>query len=173
MSRGGAAKLVHTWRITVEKERQRQENEEGEEERENDVMVKIDVKNAFNCASRHATVAALRSEDSLQHLAWAAAVQLAPQFALESGGECWGVGAEGATQGDPAAILWFGVSWHSFVRYLNATLKAAGGFARFGADTAGFGRILLGTTFSSVTSLGRILATYPGALPLCAGAVQV
>jgi hypothetical protein len=137
MSAGGAAKLVHTCRLSLEKEEQRLEKEEqnhDEEEGEEKAMVKIDVKNAFNCASRHATVTNLEKEDSLQHLAWAAAVQLAPRFALESGGVQWGEGAEGDTQGDPAAFVWFAVSWHPFVRELNATLSAAGGFARFGAD---------------------------------------
>lgn len=88
LSRGGAAKLVHGVRLSMEVELLHQEQVAGRvgAGTEEKVCVKIDIENAFNCCSRSATVRTLDGEDTLQHLAWAAACQLAPHFALESGG---------------------------------------------------------------------------------------
>ena len=96
--------------------------------------MKNDVKNAFNESARSATVEVLNSEPSLQHLAWHAAVTLAPSHGLESGGRLFGSASEGQTQGDPEAAPWFCVGWHRHLRELDATLMEAGGMARAGMD---------------------------------------
>ena len=121
MSEGGAARLVHGVRMLLE-------------ENPNFICVKNDVKNAFNESARNATVDALNSEPSLQHLAWHAAVTLAPSHGLESGGRLFGSAPEGQTQGDPEAAPWFCVGWHRHLRELDATLIEAGGMARSGMD---------------------------------------
>ena len=121
MSPAGAAKLVHTVRLMMEL------NPEM-------TAVKIDVKNAFNQVHRNAIITALEDDPSLQHMAWSAACQLAPEHGLESGGKLWGVSGVGATQGDPASSPYFCVSWHKWVRELDTTLAQAGGLCRFGMD---------------------------------------
>ena len=121
MSEGGAARLVHGVRMLLE-------------ENPNFICVKNDVKNAFNESARSATVEALDSEPSLQHLAWHAAVTLAPNHGLESGGRLFGSAPEGQTQGDPEAAPWFCVGWHKYLRELDATLIEVGGMARAGMD---------------------------------------
>ena len=71
------------------------------------MVVKVDLKNAFNEIHRAAIIENLQAEPSLQHLAWFAAVSLAPEVGLESGGELWGKAAEGETQGDPKVGAFF------------------------------------------------------------------
>ena len=121
MTKGGASKLVNAVRMLAE-------------ERKDFVVVKNDFKNAFNEVSRSSIVESLEEEPSLQHLAWHAATTLAPVVGLETGGQLWGQGAEGATQGDPEAMAWFCVPWQKFLRQLDSTLSAAGGMARAGPD---------------------------------------
>ena len=94
----------------------------------------MDVANAFNCCAGHSVVTTLEQEDSLKHMAWATACQLAPKQALESGGHRWGRRDDGATQGNTSASANFCCSWHKWVRKLDATLAASGGLARFGMD---------------------------------------
>ena len=89
---------------------------------------------AFNEVSRAAIIEALEGEPSLQHLAWHAAVVLAPASGLESGGVRWGESAEGTTQGDPISAPFFNVAWQKEVRVLNNTLNLSGGMAKFGMD---------------------------------------
>ena len=132
MSQAGSAKLVHCVRMMAEKELLvRDTREEGEEEM---VGVKIDVKNAFNNCSASSIITTMEEEESLKHMAWATACQLAPEQPLEAGGRRWGTRRTGSTQGDSAGPPQFCVSWHPQVRVLDATLRAVGGLARFGMD---------------------------------------
>ena len=87
-SESGAAKLVHSMRMLVTTN-------------PTFVLVKCDIKNAFNSISRARILQVLEEEESLRHLTWHAALSLAPAGALESGGKVWGRAADGATQGDP------------------------------------------------------------------------
>ena len=75
-----------------------------------------------------------RPEPTLQHLAWFAAVVLAPSTGLETGGTRWGEQGEGETQGDPKASAFFAGAIHGPVRRFDAELSRGGGFARFGND---------------------------------------
>merc|ERR1712055_858674 len=59
-------------------------------------------------------------EESLKHMAWATACQLAPEQPLEAGGRRWGTRRTGSTQGDSAGPPQFCVSWHPQVRVLDA-----------------------------------------------------
>ena len=92
------------------------------------------MKNAFNEVSRASIIEALEQEPSLNHLAWHAAVSLAPSNGLESGGSKWGSSSEGTAQGDPLSAPYFNVAWHKHVRELNQTLNERGGMAKFGMD---------------------------------------
>ena len=121
MSEAGGAKLVHSVRILSERN-------------EGFVVVKIDMRNAFNEVSRAAIIEVMMNEPSLKHLAWHTAVVLAPAHGLEHGGKIWGEADEGETQGDPEAAPFFCLAWHPFVRVLDATLQQVGGMARFGMD---------------------------------------
>ena len=98
------------------------------------IVVKCDIKNAFNSVSRAQVIRVLESEDELRHLAWHAALSLASSNALENGGKVWGHAEEGATQGDPEAGTYFCVAWHPYIRELDHTLALAGGAARAGMD---------------------------------------
>ena len=74
------------------------------------VVVKCDIKYAFNSVSRARVLEVLEGEESLRHLAWHAALSLASPNALETGGSVWGQAREGGTQGDPEAGIWFCVA---------------------------------------------------------------
>ena len=45
-----------------------------------------------------AVISSLEAEQTLQHVAWFAAVVLAPSIGLETGGKLWGTQGEGETQ---------------------------------------------------------------------------
>ena len=92
------------------------------------------MKNAFNEMSRASVIEALEKESGMQHLAWFAAIVLAPPSGLETGGEMWGDSEEGATQGDPAAGPFFCVSWQEEVRELDRAVATVGGLTKFGMD---------------------------------------
>lgn len=141
MSKAGAAILVNGVRLRMEVEEARLEEEQGKrsngeevDDVEETITVKIDVRNFFNSTSRASIISGLEENDNLQHLAWAAAVQLAPHHGLESGGVQWGEAGEGTTQGDTAAPPWACISWHRFVMELHETLVRTGGQALFGMD---------------------------------------
>ena len=121
LSKGGAAKLVNTVRTMSESRR-------------DFVVVKVDLKNAFNEVNRAAIIENLQTEPSLQHLAWFAAVSLSPEVGLESGGELWGKAAEGETQGDPKAGAFFCVAIQLEVRELCRAVREAEGVGVFGMD---------------------------------------
>ena len=121
MSVAGGGKLVFSIRMLAE-------------ERREFVVVKIDMKNAFNEVSRASILEALEEEPSLCHLAWHAASVLAPSSGLETGGEKWGDSSEGTAQGDPLSAPYFNVAWHKYVRQLSNTLGEHGGMAKFGMD---------------------------------------
>ena len=93
VSKAGAAKLVFSVRSLAEA-------------RPDFVVVKLDIKNAFNAVSRAAVIESLKAEPTLKHLAWLAAVVLAPVSGLESMGKRWGDCEEGGTQGDPLTGNW-------------------------------------------------------------------
>ena len=120
-SEAGAAKLVSSMRKLVEANPQF-------------VLVKCDIKNAFNSISRARILQVMEREDSLKHLVWHAALSLAPAGPLESGGKVWGQAADGATQGDPEAGGYFSVGWHPQLRELDSIVAAVGGAARAGCD---------------------------------------
>ena len=84
ISVGGAAKLVNSVRMLSEAN-------------PGFVVVKCDIKNAFNCVSRARVLQVLDEEDSLRHLVWHAALSLSSPSALESGGKVWGEAREGTT----------------------------------------------------------------------------
>ena len=125
MSVAGAAKLVHSIRMTLEKN-------------PNFVCVKLDFRNAFNEISRARVVESLEEEESLAHLAQFAGMLLAPVSGLESGGQVWGMAAEGTTQGDPLSGPFFCVSIHKDVRIADSSLSRAGGMVRCGWDDGYF-----------------------------------
>ena len=56
------------------------------EDRRDFVVVKIDMKNAFNEVSRASIIEAIEEEPTLQHLAGHAGAILAPAYGLESSG---------------------------------------------------------------------------------------
>ena len=98
------------------------------------VVVKCDIKNAFNSVSRAQVLKVMDSEEELRHLAWHAALSLASPNALESGGKVWGQAREGATQGDPEAGTYFCAAWHPQIRELDREIAMVGGAARAGMD---------------------------------------
>ena len=98
------------------------------------IVVKCDIKNAFNSVSRSRVLKVLESEEELRHLVWHAALSLASSNALESGGKVWGQAKEGATQGDPEAGTYFCVAWHPQIRELDRIVSMVGGAARAGMD---------------------------------------
>ena len=89
-SEAGAAKLVHSRRKRME-------------ENPDFVLVKCDIKNAFNSISRARIFQVLEGEDSLRHLALHAALSLAPEGALENKGKVLGKSKDGVIQGGPAS----------------------------------------------------------------------
>ena len=125
MSVAGAAKLVHSIRMTLEKH-------------PNFICVKLDFRNAFNEISRARVVEALEEEESLSHLAQFAGMLLAPVSGLESGGQVWGRAEDGTTQGDPLSGPFFCVSIHKDVRVADSSLSRAGGMVRCGWDDGYF-----------------------------------
>ena len=125
MSVGGAAKLVHSVRMTLEKN-------------PTFVCVKLDFRNAFNEIARARVVESLEEVESLQHLAQLAGMLLTPVSGLESGGEFWGEAQEGTTQGDPLSGPFFCVSIHKEVRKADHSLQRCGGMVRCGWDDGYF-----------------------------------
>ncbi len=77
LSPGGAAKLVHQIRM-------------GSEANRGFMVVKMDIKNAFNSIARASILEVMVKEESLRHMAWHAGTCLAPSFILETGGRRWG-----------------------------------------------------------------------------------
>ena len=121
LSQAGGHKLVHQVRKMMEEHRDW-------------VVAKLDVRNAHNEVWRSAILTGLEAQPTLQHLAWFAAVVLAPSTGLETGGEQWGEQGEGETQGDPKASAFFATAIQPAVRRFDAELSVAGGGARFGND---------------------------------------
>ena len=80
--------------------------------------------------SRARVLQVMESEEQLRHLVWHAALSLASENALESGGKVWGQAKEGATQGDPEAGTYFCVAWHPQIRDLDREVSVVGGAAR-------------------------------------------
>ena len=83
-SEAGAAKLVMAVRSLIELNRDW-------------IVLKLDLTNAFNENARRAVIEVLEDEPTLKHLAWFAAVVLAPYSGLETGGRRWGETGEGGT----------------------------------------------------------------------------
>ena len=121
VSVAGGAKLVNSIRMLAEAN-------------PDFIVVKCDIKNAFNSVSRSRVLQVLESEEDLKHLAWHAALSLASSNALESGGKVWGHAEEGATQGDPEAGTFFCAAWHPQIRELDRVISLSGGAARAGMD---------------------------------------
>ena len=117
LSRAGGHKLVHSVRMATETYRDW-------------VVIKVDIKNAHNEMCRAATLEELEAQPTLRHLAWHAAMILAPHNSLETRGQVWGEQEEGNVQGGPEASALFCVGLHPHVQTLGAKLAAAGGFAR-------------------------------------------
>ena len=74
------------------------------------IVVKCDIKNAFNSVSRGRILEVMESEDSLRHLVWHAALSLCSPNALETEEKVWGEAQEGSTQGVPEAGAYFCVT---------------------------------------------------------------
>ena len=89
------------------------------ESRPDFVNVKNNVRNAFSEIKR---ATALAEQPTLQHLAWHAAVVLAPHHGLESGGKRWGKSGRGTTQGDIEALAFFCVGWHKYLVQLESSV---------------------------------------------------
>ena len=89
--------------------------------------------------SRASVLESVENEPSLRHLALHYAATSAAPTALESGGQVWGEGEEGLTQGRPGSSGRFCLAWHQDVRQLDAEVRGggggeAGGGAVFGND---------------------------------------
>ena len=121
LSQAGAAKLVMGIRMLSEAN-------------PTFVVIKSDIRNAFNSVSRRRILEVLDAEEGLRHLAWHAAQTLAPATTLEHGGRIWGEATDGTSQGDPESAAYFSVAWHPQLRILDAELAAVGGAARAGMD---------------------------------------
>ena len=121
LSRAGGSKLVFSVRMLLEA-------------RPDFINVKNDIRNAYNEIERGCILSALNEEPTLQHLAWHAAVILAPHHGLESGGKRWGKSSRGNTQGSNEASALFCTGWHKHLRQLDAKLQRVGGMAKAGAD---------------------------------------
>ena len=87
LSKAGGGKLVNSVRMLSE-------------ERRDFVVIKIDMRNAFNEVSRTAMIETLEKEPTLQHIAWHAATVVALY-----GGQLWGEAKEGTAPGDPDSGL--------------------------------------------------------------------
>ena len=138
---GGAAKLVHCVRMTLE-------------ENPNFVCVCLDMKNAHNEVSRTSVVAGLESQLTLRHLAQHAATCLAAHHRLEAGGEAWGDAGQGLAQGDPEAGFMYCVACHEEVKSLDRDLAAAGGKGRCQKHPEGGVQIFWGGQFILVKTGG-------------------
>ena len=121
MSKGGAAKLIHSVRMILE-------------ENPDFVCATNDCRNAFNESARAAAVTALQHEPSLAHLAHYAATTFLPSHGMESRGKLWGRSGEGQTQGSPEGGPLFAVTIQKYLVELDSTLAAVGGMARGGWD---------------------------------------
>ena len=121
LSQAGAAKLVMGVRMLAEAN-------------PTFVVVKSDIKNAFNSVSRARILEVMEGEDGLRHLVWHAAQTLASATTLEHGGKKWGRAPEGTAQGDPESAAYFSLAWHPQLRILDAELARVGGAARAGMD---------------------------------------
>ena len=98
------------------------------------MVAKVDVRNAHNEVWSSTIITTLKSEPTLQHLAWFATVVLTPSTGLETGGVQWGEQGEGETQGDTRASPFFASAIHPAVKCFHAELSVAGGGARFRND---------------------------------------
>ena len=90
LSPAGGHKLVHIVRMVMEAHRDW-------------VCVKLYVENAHNAMTRAAVLETVETEQSLRHLTLHYAATSAAPTALESGGQVWGEGEEGLTQGRPGS----------------------------------------------------------------------
>ena len=88
LTQGGAQKLVHSVRMMAEAN-------------PDFPVITLDMENAHNTVSRRAVIQGLEDVPSLRHMAWHTATCLASFQSLESGGEEWGEGEDGVTQGGP------------------------------------------------------------------------
>ena len=107
LSQAGAAKLVMGVRMLAEAN-------------PSFVVVKSDIKNAFNAVSRARILEVMEGEEDLRHLVWHAAQTLAPATALAHGGKRWGEAPDGTAQGDPESAEYFSVAWNPQLRILDA-----------------------------------------------------
>ena len=98
---------------------------EARQDRQNWAAIKLDVKNAFNSASRGCLIGRLEREPTLRHLASLYAVTTASSTDFVSSGEKWGEMDEGFSQGDPLAGPGFCITWHEEVVGLDTTLTYA------------------------------------------------
>ena len=121
LSQGGAAKLIHSIRSLLE-------------QRPDFVCVKTDLKNFYNEINRRAILDVVISTPTLSHLVTFAAVILAPEVALEVGGNVWGVSTTGMVQGDPASGAFTAIGLQPSLVRLNEECMKGEGMARAGAD---------------------------------------
>ena len=91
------------------------------------VCFRIDLRNAFNEISRRAVLDVLASEPSLSHLVSFAALMLAPEAALETGGKVWGKTSEGLVQGDTPSGDLFAIGLQPDLVELDRACRQGGG----------------------------------------------
>ena len=96
------------------------------------VCVGADVKNCFNEFSRKAVLDVILTAPELAHLATFSAAILAPDNALESGGEVWGSTGKGLCQGDPMSGMLMAIGMQPDLVELDRECQEAGGMARGG-----------------------------------------
>ena len=127
LTEGGGCKLVFSVRGMVELIKPGTMYEDW-------VVVKIDIKNAYNETCRAETVKIMQSEESLEHLACYTAATLAPHSGLECGGKLIGTTGEGGTQGDSRTTDDFVITLQPSLVRLDTACKQEGGQASGGAD---------------------------------------
>ena len=98
------------------------------------VCFRIDLRNAFNEISRRAVLDVLASEPRLSHLVSFAALMLAPEAALETGGKVWGKTGEGLVQGDTPTGDLFAIGLQPDLVELDRACRQGGGQSISGHD---------------------------------------
>ena len=104
------------------------------------IVVRLDIRNAFNEICRAAVVASFLEEPKLEHMAPFVAQILRGKFTISLEGEIWVEidgemrSLEGVIQGCPLAMAMFAVALQPHLRWADLQLQQYGGVARAGAD---------------------------------------
>ena len=98
------------------------------------ICVKTDIRNCYNEQNCVAILDVLASTSELEHLLTFAAIILAPETLLETGGKVWGHCSTGLIQGDPSSGALQAIGLQPSLVALDRECQAGGGIARGGAD---------------------------------------